>query len=164
MDRRTKCLCKIIFCLLISVSVFAQGPKPPKKTTDSILAIKDSYGFTRYSISPDRMVEFYVYERNLKMVSKELQVLRSQYDTLTIKNEKVEKKFKEEEANLLKTIKIYQDGMEDCKKTSENLNSENKDLYDSNERLKKRQWRMYGLGVATPVVIIAVVVKTVLIK
>lgn len=166
MGRRIQFYSRIIFLLFIGFSAFAQSSKIPKKTTDSITTVKDQYGFTRYSISPDKLAYFYVCQKNLGLINKELVDLQQAYDTVTVKNEKLEKNFKDQQDYLQNMKKLLTEEINACKSTVFSVDKDNSDLHNSNERLKKRQWRMYGLGVATPVVIIvvAVVVKTVLIK
>jgi hypothetical protein len=168
MDKRLQLLYTgIIFCL--AFSAFGQAPvvtPPVKKTTDSVFTAKDRYGNVRYSLSESKFVEMYVAQRNLAEVGKQLTILRSQYNTLIRKDSLVEAKYKAEINSLLKIRELLEKDLSSCKKTASVLDKEAFDMAETNKKLKKNQKVIYGLGVATPIVItIAVfVIKSIYFK
>ncbi len=155
MDTRAKFICGIIFCF-ISIGLFGQAPI--RKTTDSILVVKDQYGNSRYSISPDKLASFYVAQRNLKLVAKELQLLKGSYDTLTIKNERIESNYKQKEDSLVNIQKLLQEEVNSCKVVVVDVDKDNYNLQKTIERVKSNRKYYYIAGVATPIVITVVVI------
>jgi len=165
MGRSIQFLSRIIFLLIISFSAVAQAPKVPKKTTDSITTIKDQYGFTRYSISPDKLAYFYVCQKNLKLIEKEVANLKNAYDTLTIKNKELEANHKKQIDSLLQIKKLLEEQLNCCKSVVLEVDKDNSNLQNSLERVKKNRKYYYIAGVATPIVltVVAVIVKNSLI-
>ena len=156
---------KLIFSIIFTILTSIALAQFPKKTTDSITTVKDHYGFTRYSISPDNLAYFYVCQKNLKLIEKELVGLKNAYDTLTVKNKELEDNHKKQIDYLLNTKKLLSEELNSCKSVVSDVDKDNGNLENSLKRVKKNRKYYYIAGVATPIIltVVTVIVKNSLI-
>lgn len=138
----------LILLLLTSFSTFGQCDN------DSITIVQtDSCEMVQ--MSPTKFTEFYLYKKNLDEIRIQIPNIEKTLDSLNAVNEKLQLNLEAEidTSNHQKSLVVK--SLDDCSKVLAKVDIENGYLTVRVGELERRQWKMFGYGATTGVVIVA---------
>tara|TARA_R110000822_G_scaffold2004_14_gene9628 strand:- start:7928 stop:8278 length:351 start_codon:yes stop_codon:yes gene_type:complete len=106
-------------------------------------------------MSPTKFTEFYLYKKNLDEIRIQIPNIEKTLDSLNAVNEKLQLNLEAEidTSNHQKSLVVK--SLDDCSKVLAKVDIENGYLTVRVGELERRQWKMFGYGATTGVVIVA---------
>ncbi len=142
----------IFFFILSSITVFSQDKCDP----NYILEVKtDSCDYVEMSL--ERFAYYFKAEKNLKEIQNILPELKSNVDSTSKLNSKIDNSFKNEIDTLKNQRKVLETGMKECTKLSVDLESKNISLLNSNKKLTSQRNKLAIGGTASVILLIIII-------